>query len=144
MPVSSDQAETTEGGCLCGAVRFSIAGPLRDVRVCHCAMCRRASTAVGAYTACASDAIAVRGTKLRWYRSSPSARRGFCARCGSQLFWEPAHRQHISVSLGSLDDASRLPIGEHIFVAHDPTALRRFAEPQADAPLRRAGEQPNP
>ena len=116
------------GGCLCGAVRYSISGPLRDITICHCPMCRRASTGVGAYTACAPDAIAISGTKLRWYRSSPIARRGFCAKCGSQLFWEPSDGDHLSVSVGSLDDASGLPIGGHIFVAEDSTALRRLAE----------------
>lgn len=129
MASSNEAASLATGGCLCGAVRFSIRGPLRTITVCHCAMCRRAATAVGAYTACAPDAIEVSGTKLRWYRSSPIARRGFCSKCGSQLFWEPAHGQHISVSVGSLDDASALKIGEHIFVAQDPTALRAFAEP---------------
>ena len=29
------------GGCLCGAVRFTAAPPLRDVVVCHCSRCRR-------------------------------------------------------------------------------------------------------
>jgi hypothetical protein len=130
MVKSSAQAEAT-GGCLCGAVRFSISGALRDILICHCAMCRRSSSSVGAYTACAPDAIAISGTKLRWYRSSPMARRGFCSKCGSQLFWEPNDGHHISVSAGSLDDASALAIAEHIFVAHDPTALRSFAPPPA-------------
>ncbi len=127
MVNSSETFEAATGGCLCGAVRFSIRGSLRSVTVCHCAMCRRACTSVGAYTACAPDAITISGSKLRWYRSSPVARRGFCSKCGSQLFWEPASGDHISVSLGSLDEAAGLAIGEHIFVAHDPTALRSFA-----------------
>ena len=39
------------GGCLCGAVRFSVAGPLRDVLICHCAECRRWTGAPGTFTA---------------------------------------------------------------------------------------------
>ena len=111
---SSDIPAAT-GGCLCGAVRFTIRGPLRAVRTCHCAMCRRSNTSVGAYTACAPDQIDIGGRKLRWFRSSPVARRGFCSACGSQLFWEPNGGCHVSVSAGALDDASRLTWGEHIF-----------------------------
>ena len=132
MVNSVEAGEVATGGCLCGSVRFSIRGALRAVTVCHCAMCRRASTSVGAYTACAPDAITITGSKLRWYRSSPVARRGFCARCGSQLFWAPSSGDHLSVSLGSLDDPAALRIGKHIFVAHDPTALRRFAIAQPE------------
>jgi 2-methylcitrate dehydratase PrpD len=38
------------GGCLCGAVRFKLAPPLRDVVLCHCSVCRRIHGHVGAYT----------------------------------------------------------------------------------------------
>ena len=39
------------GGCLCGAVRYRVAGPLRDVVACHCAQCRRSSGHFAAATA---------------------------------------------------------------------------------------------
>ena len=115
------------GGCLCGDVRYAVSGPLRDITVCHCVMCRRAATGVGAYSACAPGDIAITGAKLRWYRSSPIARRGFCSRCGSQLFWEPSDGDHLSISAGSLDDPSGLRIASHIFVAKDASPLRGLA-----------------
>jgi len=30
------------GSCLCGEVKYEIDGSLRDVRNCHCSMCRKA------------------------------------------------------------------------------------------------------
>ncbi len=112
----------TTGGCLCGAVRYVVRGPLCDISICHCAMCRRLTTEVGAFTAAAPGNVEISGGgKLRWYRSSPEARRGFCGKCGANLFWEPAHGRHLSISAGSLDDASGLAIGRHIFVAGDET-----------------------
>ena len=39
------------GGCLCGAVRYRVAGPLRDVVACHCGQCRRSSGHHAAATA---------------------------------------------------------------------------------------------
>lgn len=104
------------GSCLCGAVRFSIHGPLRDVSYCHCLMCQRAASHGVAYTACEPDALVVADRrKLRWYRSSPQSRRGFCGTCGSQLFWEPADGRRVSVSAGSLDQPTGLRPGKHLF-----------------------------
>ena len=34
-----------EGGCLCGAIRFAIEGPVLDCASCHCRSCRKASSA---------------------------------------------------------------------------------------------------
>jgi len=52
----SDRAEAVRatGGCLCGAVRYEVLGPLRDVVLCHCSHCRRTHGHVAAYAACAS------------------------------------------------------------------------------------------
>jgi hypothetical protein len=38
-------------GCLCGAVRYKVHGPLRDVVACHCSQCRRTSGHFAAFTA---------------------------------------------------------------------------------------------
>lgn len=108
------------GGCLCAAVRYEVRGPLRDVLICHCQFCRRMSTHVGAYAACApSDLKMISARKLRWYRSSPGARRGFCSKCGSALFWEPTPLTHISISAGSLDPPTGLKVKDHIFLAQN-------------------------
>lgn len=97
------------GGCLCGAVRFELDGALRDVMLCHCAMCRRWHGHVGAYTACAKTALRITEARgLRWYGSSHIARRGFCGECGSSLFWEAAGRDTVSIAAGGLDPPTGL------------------------------------
>jgi hypothetical protein len=109
---------TARGSCLCGAVRFVVRGPLRDVINCHCAMCRKTHGHVGAYTACAPGDLAFAEDRgLRWYRSSPEARRGFCCECGGTLFWEPADRGHISIAAGTLDPPTGLVTIGDIYVA---------------------------
>jgi hypothetical protein len=76
------------------------------------------NTHVGAYAACAAaDLELVSSRTLRWYRSSPGARRGFCNKCGSALFWEPTPATHISISAGSLNPPTGLRIKEQIFLA---------------------------
>lgn len=104
------------GGCLCGAVRYRVTGPLRPVVACHCRQCRRTSGHHGAFTACTPDRLAVETDQaLRWYRSSPEAERGFCGACGSNLFWRPAHGRAISIAAGSLDETTGLALGAHVF-----------------------------
>jgi len=118
MADANDALSRATGSCLCGAVRYRVHGPLRDVSVCHCRFCRRMSTHVGAYAACAiADLVIEDPRRLRWYQSSPGARRGFCSRCGSTLFWEPAARTHIAISAGSLNEPTDLKISGHIHLA---------------------------
>ena len=50
-------AKRTTGACLCGGVRYAVTGPLRDVVLCHCAMCRRTHGHVAADTAAPTAAL---------------------------------------------------------------------------------------
>jgi hypothetical protein len=106
------------GACLCGAVRYRVTGPLRPIVACHCTQCRRMTGHFLAATAARRrDFELLSQRELRWYDSSPEARRGFCARCGSTLFWEAAGRDYISIAAGTLDGATGLTTARHIFVA---------------------------
>lgn len=106
------------GSCLCGAVRYEVRGPLRPVVMCHCTQCRRMTGHFMAATAARrADFRLVSSAELAWYASSSEARRGFCAQCGSTLFWEAGGRDYLSIAAGTLDDASGLSIACHIFVA---------------------------
>jgi len=100
-------------------VRYEIHGPLRDVIACHCSQCRRTSGHfVAATQACSADLVLCESATLRWYRSSAEAERGFCARCGGNLFWRPAAEPGVtSIMAGTLDTPTGLKIRQHIFVA---------------------------
>lgn len=80
-----------QGACLCGAVTFQIAPPTKWCAHCHCTMCRRAhGAAVVTWfgVAAGSFQLVSGAAELKWHQSSPGARRGFCGRCGSPLFFE--------------------------------------------------------
>jgi hypothetical protein len=109
-----------EGGCLCGAVRYAVSGPLRQIFVCHCVECRRwAGHAWAATAARAADLEISDAGDLSWRRSPRSehgAERGSCARCGGSLFWRAPGRDRVSISAGTLDDPSGLTVAAHIWV----------------------------
>ena len=109
------------GGCLCGAVRYQVDGPLRDVLICHCQECRRWHGHVSACTAARrEDLILLDDAGLRWIdspRSDAQARRGFCAQCGSSLFWDAPDRPTVSIAAGTLDDATGLRVIAHWYVS---------------------------
>ncbi len=110
-------AARVTGGCLCGAVRYQVTGPLRDVVSCHCTHCRRTSGHFVAATAArSSDVVLLEESGLRWYTASNKTRRGFCDRCGSSLFWEPAEGGHTSIMAGTLDGETGLKTVRHICV----------------------------
>lgn len=105
------------GGCLCGAVRYEVRGPLRDVVNCYCTMCQRLHGACGAHSKAAkSDIAIIEGRGLKWYASSDRARRGFCGECGSSLFWEPVDQPGTGIIAGTLDQPTGLRTIGHIFV----------------------------
>lgn len=98
-------AQVHTGGCACGAVRYELLGDDLDVADCHCRMCQRA---VGAgFVPWATVALArlrVVGGAPRWWRSSATAERGFCDRCGTSLFFRPLSGEpFIDVTVASLD-----------------------------------------
>ena len=112
----SDKSEHATGGCLCGAVRYEVRGPLTEVHICHCGQCRRQSGhCVAATGAQRSDFSFTEERGLKWYRSSDYARRGFCGECGSALFWDDGGDE-ISINAGSLDQPTGLKTTKHIFV----------------------------
>lgn len=107
-----------QGGCLCGAVRFSTTARLRDVIFCHCSQCRRQTGLYYAATSVPKADLVIAGAEnLTWYAASDAARRGFCKCCGSALFWEPATADYMAILAGAFDDPSTLTAGYHICTA---------------------------
>lgn len=91
-----------KGSCLCGAVTFEVEGELSAPDACHCSKCRKHSGHYFASTDVPKDRLTVHGAEnVRWYQSSEKVRRGFCATCGSSLFWDPPQRDWIAVAMGA-------------------------------------------
>jgi hypothetical protein len=94
--VSTDRTRT--GGCLCGAIRYSLRGEPFHVGRCHCADCRKESGSTSTvYAQWPREALELTG-ELATY-----AGRGFCTICGARLMC--LDENAVEVRLGSLDEA---------------------------------------
>ncbi|MCA9676174.1 MAG: GFA family protein [Kofleriaceae bacterium] len=106
------------GSCLCGAVRFDVAGDLKPPDACHCTQCRKSSGHYFSSTDVARTALTVHGAEhVTWYRSSEKVQRGFCATCGSSLFWDPIGNERIGIAMGAFDGPTGTRQYIHIHVA---------------------------
>ncbi|MEE2691987.1 MAG: GFA family protein [Pseudomonadota bacterium] len=111
------------GKCLCGAVVFEGIADKPDVAACHCGQCRAWSGHYWASINVPFEALKIKtgDDSLIWYRSSDYARRGFCSKCGSALFWHADklddHKHRIAVAVGALAAPTGAKLERHIFVA---------------------------
>ena len=107
-----------KGSCLCGAVTFEVTGDLPAPDACHCRKCRKHSGHYFASTDVPRSAVTISGAdRVTWFQSSDRVRRGFCAVCGSSLFWDPPARDWIGIAMGAFDTPTRTHLRIHIFVA---------------------------
>src|SRR5262245_57426998 len=88
---SLEDSPMMRGSCLCGTVSFEVDGSLeRPPEACHCSQCRKQTSHVFVGVNVRRTALTVQGgDRVTWYRSSEQVRQGFCAVCGSALFWDP-------------------------------------------------------
>lgn len=100
----NESSEKHEGGCLCGAVRYTIHGPPTYAGHCHCRSCQRA---IGAgfvtWIGTKPDNFEVTRGEITYCETSPGIRRGFCGRCGSSLTYGGVGWDDVGVTAASLD-----------------------------------------
>ncbi len=114
---------TITGQCLCGAVAFEGTPPEGpSIRPCHCGQCRRWGGGGPFMAFHFADGVTVtRGEALTWFASSKEGERGFCARCGSSLFWRrPGEPRDWAVNVSALPEDHGQQISEHIWVDDQP------------------------
>jgi hypothetical protein len=112
----SETPKMRSGGCLCGAVIFTVSGVPINVRVCHCQDCQRLTGSAFFVRALYSRNVVNFTGELAEFLSSTDLIRRFCPRCGSQIFAERKSRPDaIAISLGSFDKLDGICPSEHIW-----------------------------
>jgi hypothetical protein len=108
------------GSCLCGAVKYEVAGEPKRFYHCHCSRCRKATG-----TGHASNLFIQPGV-LRWLTGQehirtfkvPEAQRftnQFCVICGGRLPRQPKDTDTVLVPAGSLNEEAPIRPQARIF-----------------------------
>ncbi len=104
------------GRCLCGAISYETEAQPQGASVCHCKQCRQQSGHLWASAYVPKSELTISGP-VTWFAASETAQRGFCATCGSFLFWHATAEDTVSFSLGSVDEPTGIQLEKHIFTA---------------------------
>lgn len=108
-----------KGKCLCGAVSFTAGNVDTEVHAGHCSMCR-------SWTGGPLLSVSVQSmhfdddADLVRYKSSAWAERGFCRKCGSNLFYCVSASGLYVVGMGAFEDQSPFHLASEIYVDEKP------------------------
>ena len=109
------------GGCLCGAIRYTVSAPITELRACHCTACQKHTGGAGTVNALlkSSDFKLTQGKPKRFTMVADSGRtlhRFFCGDCGSPLY---SRRETVpettSLRIGTLDDPPPMKVTTNIW-----------------------------
>ena len=108
------------GGCLCGAVRFELNGPIEVINYCHCSRCRRRTGSAFATVVHAQleDFRFVAGEEgIATFVPEGWNRRSFCRTCGSPLPGLNEADGEVGIPAGLLDQDPGARPSLHIMVS---------------------------
>ncbi len=109
------------GKCLCGAVKFTAEDIDTHVHACHCSMCR--GWTGGPMLAASVGSVEFFGdSNIKRYASSEWAERGFCAQCGSSLFYHLKEPNMYIMATGCFDNAEQFSLAGEIFIDEKPSS----------------------
>lgn len=110
-----------EGGCNCGAVRYTIDADPLAVAACHCTRCRRQSGSIYSVNLLApTAAVAILG-EIKVFEDTDTTSgapvyRKFCGACGSPILSAlGANPAMVAVKVGTLDDPEPFAPALHVF-----------------------------
>lgn len=111
------QKAVSQGGCLCGSLRYQITGAPRSSSVCFCRSCRLASGSLSvAWFVVDIDQYELLSGQVATFQSSSSVVRSFCATCGTPLAYQhEADRDTIELTTATLDDVEQFPATREIW-----------------------------
>ena len=118
--MTADPTLPITGGCLCGAVRYSMDAEPVAMAVCHCRNCQKqAGSALSVIAVFPRASLSLEGTPKVYEDEGTSGQavyRNFCPNCGSPVLTDtPGAKEGdiIFIKAGTLDDVSILKPTTH-------------------------------
>jgi hypothetical protein len=110
------------GSCLCGAVTYQYAGPVKVFQYCHCSRCRKFTGSAHASN------IIVDPTQFEWLSGEEFVGRfelldakhfatSFCKKCGSSMPWLTKSGKAVVIPAGTLNEDPKVRPIHNIFMA---------------------------
>lgn len=110
-----------EGACLCGATKVS-ASPMEDnIGACHCYTCRKWGGGPFLSVHCNSEVSFSDTDAITVFASSEWAERGFCASCGSHLFYRLLSSGDYFIPAGLFDSVGDIAFDHQVFIDQKPS-----------------------
>lgn len=113
-------SENAKGSCLCGAVKIIAKTMGHSIGACHCGMCQKWAGGPWLGVDCGSDVSFEGAENISVYNSSAWAERGFCSKCGSNLFYRVKKSNQHFMPVGLFDDTDSFVFDRQIFIDRKP------------------------
>ncbi|MEE1920447.1 GFA family protein [Pseudomonas sp. 148P] len=111
---------THHGSCLCNAIQLSVTLDDDSLGACHCSMCRKWNGGP-LLTVHSSQAPQFSGAQPTVFDSSDWAERGFCATCGSHLFYRLKGGNFFAIPVGVLDGEHAWDFNLQVYIDEKPS-----------------------
>jgi hypothetical protein len=109
-----------KGSCLCGAVHVSAKTMSNQVGACHCHMCLKWAGGPVMMVDCGSDVSFQGEENVAVFDSSAWAERGFCKKCGSNMFYRLKERNQYYMPVALFDGVEGFIFDHQIFIDEKP------------------------
>lgn len=110
------------GGCQCGAIRYTLCGAIPPAYACHCGECKKQSaSAFSMSVVVAFDRLTVTGIPASFDATAYSGAIktcSFCPKCGTRLWHgSSASPGVVTLKVGTLDDSAHIAPCAHLWVS---------------------------
>lgn len=110
-----------KGSCLCGSVAIEVKTLDPHFGACHCHSCQKWAGGPLLSADCGEDVDFTGSENISVYASSEWAERGFCAKCGSHLFFRFTQSGQYIMPIGLFDLKDTPAIFDHqMFIDQKP------------------------
>ena len=112
--------ENLQGACLCGAVSMRIESAEGHLHACHCDICRKWGGGP-ALSFNAGSGVEISGAEnLTEFDSSDWAKRGFCSKCGTHLYYQLKETGEYYPPAGIFDNSPGFELTTQLFIDRKP------------------------